>query len=167
MGDGPPDDRHALTIDEHQVVVHAAAPVGVARGLTTLIQLLAVTSTNASEVSLPGAWILDAPRYAWRGLSLDLARTFFAVDEVRRVIDLLALYKLNVLHLHLTDDQNWRLPVGRSAESSKSDVTFYSAEDLRELAAYAEGRFVTVVPEVDTPGHAYAFVRMRPELNTC
>jgi hexosaminidase len=118
MGDGPPDERHALTIDEHQVVVHAAAPVGVARGLTTLIQLLAATSTDASEVSLPGAWILDAPRYAWRGLSLDLARTFFTVDEVRRVIDLLALYKLNVLHLHLTDDQNWRLPVGRSAESS-------------------------------------------------
>jgi hexosaminidase len=82
------------------------------------------------------------------------------------VIDLLALYKLNVLHLHLTDDQSWRLPVGRSAESSKSDDAFYSAEELRGLAAYADERFVTVVPEVDTPGHASAFVRMRPELNT-
>jgi hexosaminidase len=166
-GDGPPDERHSLTIDEHQVVVRAEEPVGVARGLTTLIQLLAATpSTKAREVSLPGARILDAPRYAWRGLSLDLARTFFTVDEVRRVIDLLALYKLNVLHLHPTDDQSWRLPVGRSAESSKSDVTFYSAEDLRGLAGYAEDRFVTIVPEVGTPGHASAFVRMRPELNT-
>jgi len=166
-GDGPRDERHSLMIGEHQVVVHAAEPVGVARGLTTLIQLLAATpSTNAGQVSLPAARILDAPRYGWRGLSLDLARAFFSVDEVRRVIDLLALYKLNVLHLHLTDEQSWRLPVGQSAESSKSDVTFYSAEDLRGLAAYAEDRFVTVVPEVDTPGHASALVRMRPELNT-
>src|SRR5262249_52485018 len=115
---------------------------------------------------LPGARILDAPRYAWRGLSLDLARTFFTVDEVRRVIDLLALYKQNVLHLHLTDDESWRLPVGRPAENSKSDGAFYSAEHLRGLAAYAEDRFVAIVPEVDTPGHASAFVRMRPELNT-
>src|SRR5262249_40624691 len=165
-GDGPPDERHALTIEGHQVVVRAAEPVGVARGLTTLLQLLAAPpSSNAGEVSLPGARVLDAPRYAWRGLSLDLARTFFTLDEVQRVIDLLALYKLNVLHLHLTDDQSWRLPVGRSAENSKSDVTFYSTEDLRGLAAYAEDRFVTIVPEVDTPGHASAFVRMRPELN--
>ena len=166
-GDGAPDERHSLTIDEHQVAVRAAEPIGVARGLTTLIQLLAaIPSNKAGEVSLPGVRVLDAPRYAWRGLSLDLARTFFTVDEVRRVIDLLALYKLNVLHLHLTDDQSWRLPVGRSAESSKSDVAFYSAEDLRALAAYAEERFVTIVPEVDTPGHASALVRMRPELNS-
>jgi hypothetical protein len=111
--------------------VRAAAPVGVVRGLSTLIQLLATTpAASASEVSVPATRILDAPRYAWRGLSLDLARTFFTVDEVQRVIDPLALYKLNVLHLHLTDDQSWRLPVGRSAEHSKSDVTCYSAKDL-------------------------------------
>ena len=91
-GDGAPDERHSLTIDEHQVAVRAAGPIGIERGLTTLIQLLAATpSTKAGEVSLPGARVLDAPRYAWRGLSLDLARTFFTVDEVRRVIDLLAL----------------------------------------------------------------------------
>jgi len=68
--------------------------------------------------------------------------------------------------LHLTDDQSWRLPVGRSAENAKSDVTFYSAEDLRGLVAYAEDRFVTIVPEVDTPGHSFALLRARPELNT-
>ena len=91
-GDGAPDERHSLTIDEHQIAVRAAEPIGVGRGLTTLIQLLAATpSTKAGEVSLPGARVLDAPTYAWRGLSLDLARTFFTVDEVRRVIDLLAL----------------------------------------------------------------------------
>src|SRR5262249_33567851 len=108
---------------------------------------------GASEILVPATRILDAPRYAWRGLSLDLARMFFTLDEVQRVIDLLALYKLNVLHLHLTDDQSWRLPVGPSTENSKANVTFYSAEDLRGLVAYAEDRFVTIVPEVDTPGH--------------
>jgi hexosaminidase len=147
--------------------VRAIQPVGVARALTTLLQLLAATPpASAGAVSLPAARLLDAPRYAWRGLSLDLARTFFTLDEVRRVIDLLALYKLNVLHLHLTDDESWRLPVGRSAESAESDGPFYSAEDLRGLAAYAEDRFVTIVPEVDTPGHVSALVRMRPELDT-
>ena len=118
-----------------------------------------------AEISLPGGQILDAPRYAWRGLSLDLARTFVTPDEVRRLIDLLALYKLNVLHAHLTDDQSWRLP-RRPAGSRSPDAAFYSAEDLRALVAYAADRFVTVVPEVDTPGHASALVRMHPELGT-
>jgi hexosaminidase len=166
-GNNPPDERHSLTIDEHQIVVRAAEPVGAARGLTTLIQLLAATPfANAGEVSLPGARILDAPRFAWRGLSLDLARTFFTVDEVERVIDVLALYKLNVLHLHLTDEQSWRLPMGRPLDSSLPADKFYSEEDLHRLAAYAEDRFVTVVPEIDTPGHACAFVQMLPQLNS-
>jgi hexosaminidase len=166
-GGRPSDERHSLVIDENRIVVRAAEPVGVARGLTTLIQALATTpSISANEISVPAAQIFDAPRYAWRGLSLDLARRFFTVDEIQRVIDLLALYKLNVLHLHLTDDQSWRLPVEGSAENSKSDVTFYSAEDLRGLVAYAGDRFVTIIPEVNTPGHAFALLRVRPELNT-
>jgi hexosaminidase len=88
------------------------------------------------------------------------------VDEVERVIDLLALYKLNVLHLHLTDEQSWRLPMGRPVDSSEFTDSFYSEKDLRRLAAYAEDRFVTVVPEIDTPGHACAFVQMLPQLNS-
>jgi hexosaminidase len=157
-GGDPPDERHSITIAAGQVVLRGAEPVGAERGLTTLLQLLAATLEP-----LPGGRILDAPRYAWRGLSLDLARRFFTLDEVRRVIDLLALYKLNVLHLHLTDDQGWRLPVGRSAEN---DGSCYGAEDLRALARYAADRFVTIVPEVDTPGHASALLRMHPELNS-
>ena len=166
-GNDPADERHSLTVDADRIVLRATEPVGVARGLTTLTQLLATAPDgNAREVSLPGARILDAPRYAWRGLSLDLARTFLTLDEVRRVIDLLALYKLNVLHLHLTDDQSWRLPVGRPARGSEPGGTFYRADDLRALAAYAADRFVTVVPEVDTPGHATALVQLHPELST-
>ena len=82
------------------------------------------------------------------------------------MIDLLALYKLNVLHMHLTDDQSWRLPVGRADGSGEPDAAFYGAEDLRALIAYAADRFVTVVPEVDMPGHVSALLRMRPELNS-
>jgi hexosaminidase len=165
--DGPADERHLLVIDAGQVVLRAAEPSGAARGLTTLVQLLgSATGGSAKEVLLPGGRILDGPRYAWRGLSLDLARTFFTLDEIQRVVDLLALYKLNVLHLHLTDDQGWRLPVGRPAQSSEPGGACYGAGDLRALVACAADRFVTVVPEVDTPGHASALMQMHPRLNT-
>src|SRR5215475_9616976 len=164
---GAPDERHSLAIDADEVVVRAAEPAGVMRGLTTLIQLLAsVPSSSAGEISVLGARILDAPRYAWRGLSLDLARAFFTLDEVRRVIDLLALYKLNVLHLHLTDDQSWRLPLRRPAGRPEAGGACYGAGDLRAVAAYAAERFVTIVPEVDSPGHTSALVQMHPELST-
>jgi hexosaminidase len=166
-GHGATDERYSLLIEAGQVAVHAVEPAGVARGLTTLIQLMAITPpASTGEICVPGARILDAPRYAWRGLSLDVARTFFTVGEIRRVIDLLELYKLNVLHLHLTDDQSWRLPVGRPAGRPESGAAFYSGDDLAALVAYAADRFVTVVPEVDTPGHASALLQLHPELNT-
>jgi hexosaminidase len=164
---GPPDERHSLAIDAGEVVLRAVEPAGVARGLTTLVQLLAAAPDSIpGEAWLPAGRILDAPRYAWRGLSIDLARAFFTLDEVRRVIDLLALYKLNVLHVHLTDDQSWRLPIGWPGQGAPPGAACYRAGDLRALAAYAADRFVTVVPEVDTPGHTSALVDMRPELNT-
>jgi hexosaminidase len=163
----PADERYSLVIDGDQLTVRAAEPAGVARGLTTLVQLLATAPPGgAGEIRLAGGRILDAPRFAWRGLSLDVARRFFTPAELRRVIDLLELYKLNVLHLHLTDDQGWRLPVARPAGTPESDAAFYSVEDLRALAGYAADRFITVVPEVDTPGHVSALVRLHPELST-
>jgi len=162
-GDHAASERYSLVIDAGQVTVHAAEPVGVARALTTLIQLAA---TSPGEVRVPAARILDAPRYAWRGLSLDVARTFFTVGEIRRVIDLLELYKLNVLHLHLTDDQAWRLPMGRPDGKPEPGAAWYRDEDLTELVGYAADRFVTIVPEVDTPGHASALIRLHPELRT-
>ena len=162
-GGSPPDERYDLTITAGQVLIRAAEPVGVARALTTLTQLLAAAP---EKNSLPGARIADAPRYAWRGLSLDLARMYLTPDEIRRVIDLLALYKLNVLHMHLTDDQSWRLPFGPPAGSEARDEGRYSADDLRALVAYAADRFVVLVPEVDMPGHVSALLEMHPELNT-
>lgn len=161
------DERYSLTVEAAQVTVRAAGPAGIGRGLTTLLQLAATSSdAGPEETWLPPARVLDGPRYAWRGLSLDVARTFFTVEEIRRVIDLLELYKLNVLHLHLTDDQAWRLPMGRPPGGPDPADDFYSPEDLRALAAYAADRFVTIVPEVDTPGHATALLRLHPELAT-
>jgi hexosaminidase len=166
-GNRASDERYSLTIDEHQVLIRAAEPIGVARGLTTLIQLLATGSfTSATAISLPRARILDAPRYAWRGLSLDVARCSFTVAEVCQVIDLLALYKFNVLHLHLTDDQGWRLPESWSGASHDPAGARYSEEDVRRLVSYADDRFITLVPEIDMPGHASALMRMHPALNS-
>jgi hexosaminidase len=161
-GGAPPDERYSLAVEPGQVVLRASGPAGVARGLTTLVQLAATADRDDGAAWLPGARIADAPRYAWRGLSLDLARAFFTLAEIRRVIDLLALYKLNVLHLHLTDDQAWRLPAG----DQPRDGAFYTAADLHALVGYAADRFVTIVPEVDTPGHAATLMRMHPELNS-
>ena len=166
-GRDPADERYSLALDGDQIVLRAVELAGVARGLTTLMQLMVTSPTaSAAELRLPDMRILDAPRYAWRGLSLDLARTWLTVAEIRRVIDLLGLYKFNVLHLHLTDDQSWRLPVGRPAGKPDPGAPFYPREDLRALVAYAADRFVTLVPEIDTPGHVTALVRLHPELET-
>ena len=162
-GGDPAAERYSLLIEDGRVVLRAAEPAGVARGLITLLQLLA---SGTEEFRVPAARITDTPRYAWRGLSLDVARTFFTVGEIRRVIDLLELYKLNVLHLHLTDDQAWPLALGRPASGPEPGAPFYRDEALRDLVGYAADRFVTIVPEVDTPGHASALLGLRPDLKS-
>jgi hexosaminidase len=121
----------------------------------------------------PDVVIADRPRFAWRGVMLDVARHFFDVEDVRRVIDHLSAYKVNVLHLHLSDDQGWRLVVDawpRLAEHGGSTAVgggaggFYTQDDYRAIVAYAAERFVTVVPEIDAPGHVQAALASYPEL---
>jgi hexosaminidase len=164
MGKITQNERYSLTIAADRIVVRGVEAVGAARGLTTLVQLLATTPPGADgAVVLHALHILDAPRFAWRSLHFDVVRTFFTVQEVKRVIDLLALYKFNALSLHLTDDQAWRIEAGRPA-GYKSDAPFYTNAELRELIRYAEDRFITLIPLVNTPGHANALVQMRPEL---
>jgi hexosaminidase len=137
------DERYTIEFDGDHVRVTAPSPAGEARARATLTQV-------GAEVPRSGR-IVDGPRYAWRGLSFDAARHIYPLDELRRVVDLLALYKLNVLHLHLTDDQSW---------------IAYPADDLRSLVAYAAERFVTVVPEIDVPGHTTALIDRHPELRS-
>ncbi|WP_182111245.1 MULTISPECIES: beta-N-acetylhexosaminidase [unclassified Actinotalea] len=167
------DERYRLRVDRTGVEVHAAGPEGAFRALTTLRQLLAAAG-GVDGIARPDvAEIQDGPRYGWRGLSLDVVRTFFTVAEVMAVIDLMTLYKLNVLHLHLTDDQGWRLEVPGRPELTRTSAGtayagrpggFYSTAELREIVRYAADRFVRVVPEVDIPGHSGAVLRAYPHL---
>jgi hexosaminidase len=167
LGDAIPDERYALNIGARGIELIAREPVGVARGLTTLLQLLATSPVHDGVVTLPAQRILDVPRYAWRSFSLDVGRRFLTVEEIKRLIDLLALYKFNVLNMHLTEDAGWRLPFGRPADAQNpadADDPFYTIADLRELDRYAVERFITIVPELDAPGHASAILKLRPEL---
>ncbi|MFE5852360.1 beta-N-acetylhexosaminidase [Streptomyces sp. NPDC056500] len=166
------DERHGIEIASDGIRVWGPTPEAVHRGLTTLRQLLTARAVDG-VASLDHLRILDAPRFAWRGLSLDVARTFHDMETIRRVIDMLSLYKLNVLHLHLTDDQGWRVEVpgwpllteiGGAGALGDRPGGHYSKADVASLVRYASERFVTLVPEVDMPGHASAVFRSYPEL---
>ncbi|GGS54539.1 family 20 glycosylhydrolase [Actinokineospora fastidiosa] len=156
------DERYRLTVRPDSVLVEAAGDEAAFRGLTTLLQLVDPAGT------VPGVAIEDGPAYAWRGLSLDVARHYFPPEEICSVIDLLAWHKLNVLHLHLTDSQAWRVEIARrpGLTGSRPGATadFYSRADLDRIIAYAAERYVTVVPEFDMPGHVVAAFTAYPEL---
>lgn len=160
----PVDESYRLTVEADGILCRAATPAGVFRAATTALQLL-VTSGDR----VPSQELTDAPRHAWRGLLLDPARGYLTPHEVRQVIDLAALYKLNVLHLHLTDNEGWRLEIPGIPEltAPAPDGTpraFYTTADYRELQAYAAERFVTVVPEIDLPGHCATLREALPGL---
>jgi len=161
--EGSADERHGIRIDADGVRIWSATAEGIHRGLTSLRQLLTAGALGG-EAPLAGATIIDGPRFAWRGLSFDLARTFHDPETVRRVIDMCSLYKLNVLHLHLTDDQGWRIEVPSRPALTAAGDGHYTLAGMRELVAYAAERFVTIVPEIDMPGHTGAIFRAYPEL---
>ncbi len=174
-----------------RIVVEASTLAGVAHGLTTLRQLgpdsLFSLGHGTPEWSVPRGLVVDRPRFAWRGAHLDVARHFFDVEVVERFIDLLALHRFNRLHLHLNDDQGWRVevpgwprltevgawrrssPVGHEREG-RDDGTphggFYRATDLQRLAARARARGIVIVPEIDLPGHAQAVLAAYPEFGS-
>ncbi|WP_084774310.1 family 20 glycosylhydrolase [Nonomuraea candida] len=150
------EEEYELVVTEERATVSAWSAQGLFRGATTLAQLV------TEERTVPCVRVTDGPALPWRGLSLDVVRHFFTVEQVKKVIDLLAMYKFNVLHLHLTDSQAWRLEI--SGWPRLTDGEHYTHDDYREIVAYAAARFVTVVPEIDLPGHVLAAVRAYPEL---
>jgi hexosaminidase len=174
------DEGYELTVTRDSVVLRAAAPAGLFRGVQTLRQLLpAGIEAEQGEMRMARAWtvptgrIVDRPRFAWRGGMLDVARHFFTVKEVKQYVDLLALYKLNTLHLHLTDDQGWRVQidswpklatVGGSTQVGGGEGGHYTKAEYAEIVRYAQERFITVVPEIDMPGHTNAAIAAYPEL---
>ena len=175
------DEAYDLTVGGGGVTITGRSPSGIFYGVQTLRQLLppfleheAARFDKARPVSVPFVTIADSPRFAWRGAMLDVARHFFSVAEVKRYIDLIALHKLNRLHLHLADDQGWRIEIkswpnlakhGGSTAVGGGPGGFYSQAQYADLVAYARDRFITIVPEIDMPGHTNAALSSYPELN--
>ena len=172
LDDDPHGSAEGYRIDTSTgtAVITASTSAGAFWGMQTLRQLI---EHDATGWFVAGAQITDAPRYAYRGVMLDVARHFFGVDDVKRYIDATSAYKFNVLHLHLTDDQGWRLhseayplltqkAAGTAALGDEGG--FYTAADYAEIVAYADSRHMTVVPEIDMPGHTHAVTVAYPEL---
>jgi hexosaminidase len=185
-----PDEAYRLTVDAGQVVAVAAGDAGLRWAVQALRQLMPpeIYGKEARpdlRWTIAAARIEDRPRYAWRGLMLDVGRWYKPVEWLYTVVDLIAMHRMNVLHLHLTDDQGWRFevkryprlttvgghrresPLGLDSAGAGDGVPhggFYTQEQLRALVAYARERGVTIVPEIDVPGHTQAAIAAYPEL---
>ena len=173
------EEGYALTISAEGVTLAAVQPAGLMRGIQTLRQLL--PAAIESPTLQPGPWplatgtVTDQPRFAWRGVLLDVARHFFGVADVKRFIDDAAFYKINRLHLHLTDDQGWRLAItswpqlsaigGSTEVGGATGQFFYSQAEFADIVAYAAARYIAVVPEIDMPGHSNAALASYADLN--
>lgn len=173
-------EGYTLDVTPQGIRIEARDDAGLFYGAVTLYQLL-TPNTQHGEVQVPALHISDWPRFAWRGVMLDSARHFQTADEVKQLLDQMAQHKLNVLHWHLTDDQGWRIEIKRYPELTRVGAWrtppdaghdgepqryggFYTQEQIRDLVAYASARHITVVPEIDMPGHAQAAVASYPEV---
>ncbi|WP_454832705.1 family 20 glycosylhydrolase [Pseudoxanthomonas wuyuanensis] len=180
---GQAPEAYTLDISPDGIIVKATDERGLFYGAVTLWQLL--TQGGHERIALPALHIQDAPRFAWRGFMLDSARHFQSVDEIKKILDAMALHKLNTFHWHLTDDQGWRIEIKRyprltevggcripAGDAGKDPATgkpvpycgYYTQAQIREVVKYAAERHITIVPEIDVPGHAQAAVAAYPEL---
>jgi hexosaminidase len=168
-GGAPGSEGYELTVTSSAVRLVAPSPAGLFHGVQTLRQLLPVQGTQR----IPSVYIRDRPRFAWRGAMLDVARHFRPARDVKRFVDLMALYKLNRLHLHLSDDQGWRIAIngwprlathGGSTEVGGGKGGYYTQAQYEDIVRYAAARYVTVVPEIDMPGHVHAALSSYPKL---
>ena len=175
---GTGDEGYRLSSTATHVTVTAARPAGLFYGVQTIRQLMPVAVEHEwlrrKTLTVPAVEIADAPRFRWRGAMLDVARHFFGVDEVTRLIDLMALHKMNRLHLHLADDQGWRVEIegwpnltrhGGSTEVGGGPGGFYTKAQYAGIVRYAADRFITIVPEIDMPGHTNAALASYADLN--
>ncbi|MFF4410668.1 beta-N-acetylhexosaminidase [Streptomyces sp. NPDC001404] len=184
-------EAYRLVVGDDTVDMTGGSPAGVFWAAQTFRQLLGPDAFRRAPLHADRQWtvpctvIEDAPRFAWRGVLLDVARHFMPKDGVLRYLDLLAAHKLNVLHLHLTDDQGWRIEIERYPKLTETGAWrarsklghrasplwderphggYYTQDDIREIVAYAAERHITVVPEIDLPGHSQAAIAAYPEL---
>lgn len=194
-GNSIPKEGYRLQVTSTGIILAAAEPAGIFYGVQTLLQLLpkeieSNTVQPAAQWTIPAVTIEDSPRFGWRGLMLDVSRHFFTKEEVKGFIDEMARYKFNILHWHLTDDQGWRIeiksfPKLTSVGAWRVEKTgtfgtfsppepheprnyggFYTQDDIREVVQYAKERYISILPEIDVPGHSLAAIAAYPEL-TC
>ncbi|SES18289.1 hexosaminidase [Lentzea xinjiangensis] len=172
-------EGYHLDITDSEVTIRAATTAGHFNAVATLRQLLPpeAEARTEQEVSwtIPGAGILDHPRYRHRGAMLDVARHFFTTDQVKRYLDQIAAFKINYFHLHLTDDQGWRLEIkswpdltrigGSTEVGGRTGDLFYTQDEYTDLVTYAQTRGITLIPELDMPGHTNAARASYAELN--
>ena len=176
-------EAYRLSVNNKQVTIAASTPAGVFYGIQTLRKSLPVQTTGEA-ITLPAVTVADAPRFGYRGMMLDCARHFFPLSFVKKFIDILAMHNMNVFHWHLTEDQGWRLEIKShpelTAKSSMRSGTvighnatvddsiphggFYTQQEAREIVEYARQRHITVIPEIDMPGHMLAALAAYPEL---
>jgi hexosaminidase len=183
---GTAKEGYQLTVNANEISIRSITPQGVFYGVQTLMQLMPLSG----EKKIPCLAIRDEPRFAWRGLMLDVSRHFFTVDEVKRLIDQMVHYKFNLLHLHLSDDQGWRVEIKqlpkltevgawrvprtglwweRDCAQAGEKATyggFYTQEEIRDLVRYASTRHVNILPEIDVPGHSLAAIAAYPYLSS-
>ncbi|KAA2218131.1 beta-N-acetylhexosaminidase [Maribacter flavus] len=171
-------EAYQLYINQDSIILNANTAEGAFRGIQTLRQLVPNVSNDTLAAQkiwpIPSGKITDNPNFGYRGAMLDVARHFFSVEDVKKYIDLLAYYKINMLHLHLTDDQGWRIEIkswpklteiGGSTEVGGGPGGFYTQEDYKEIVRYAQERYMTIIPEVDMPGHTNSASVAYPILN--
>ncbi|MGB3073981.1 MAG: beta-N-acetylhexosaminidase, partial [Chitinophagales bacterium] len=180
-----PAEGYRISIDENKIIIQAKDGAGIFYALQSLLQLCPPMAASG-KLLIPKTILIDYPRFNWRGMHLDVARHFFSKEQVKKYIDYLAAYKFNTFHWHLTDDQGWRIEIkkyplltsvgawrdgtliGHYSNQPQFDSIryggFYSQEDIREVVAYAQKRFITIVPEIEMPGHVLALLSAYPEL---
>ena len=181
LGSGDPklgDEGYLLTVKQDGIKLVAKNPAGLFNGIQTIRQLLPAkieqSGLQSGPWTIPAMTIRDFPQYSYRGVMLDVARHFFQIEDVKRYLDLIALYKMNVMHLHLSDDQGWRIEIkkwpklteiGGSTQVGGDKGGFYTQEQYADIVKYAAERYITIIPEIDLPGHTNAALASYPELN--
>lgn len=182
LNEGEASEAYTITVDSKRVLVESTTPAGIFYGIQTIRKSLPVEQN--AVVAMPSGTIEDAPRFDYRGAHLDVCRHFFPIDSVKTYIDMLALHNMNKFHWHLTEDQGWRIEIKKYPKLTEVGSVrcgtmimkdwdscdsipyggFFTQEEAREIVKYAADRYITVIPEVDMPGHMVAAITSYPEL---
>lgn len=178
--------KYKLNVFKNNVTIDAENQNGIFYGIQTLIQLLPIPKFPNSKIQIPSVTITDSPRFSYRGMHLDCGRHFFSVEFIKKYIDWIALHKMNYFHWHLTEDQGWRIEIkkypkltqvgawrngtiiGRypgTGNDGKHYGGYYTQEQIKEIVKYAADRYITVIPEIEMPGHSSAAIASYPELS--